>query len=131
LQQQQHILFSMPSISAMEDSLYRFIILQYAFAVDVRKLCLITRPVVRILQQGDQKPEGGAKNQKGDRIFKIQYWMYAATGGPNVKWEGTDFKLGGRAPLAPPVATTLLITLISSEKFYYDCGSLYCRLNCP
>jgi len=46
---------------------------------------------------------GGAKNEKegpkmrrGDHILKIQYWMYAATGGPNVKW-------GGRAPLAPPV----------------------------
>ena len=28
--------------------------------------------------------------------------MYAATGEPNVKWGGTDFKWGGRAPLAPP-----------------------------
>jgi len=27
--------------------------------------------------------------------------MYAATMGPNVKWGGTDFKWGGRAPLAP------------------------------
>jgi len=27
-----------------------------------------------------QKPEGGR------HIFKIQYWIYAATGGPNVKW---------------------------------------------
>jgi len=34
-----------------------------------------------------QKPEGGAH-------FKIQYWMYAATGGPNVKWGCTDFKWG-------------------------------------
>jgi len=42
----------------------------------------------------------GAKNQKGGHIFTIQYWMYAATGGPNVKW-------GGRAPLAPPLATAL------------------------
>jgi len=44
---------------------------------------------------------GGAKKQKGEHIFKIQYWMYAATGGPNVKWGGTDFKWEGRAPLAP------------------------------
>jgi len=33
--------------------------------------------------------------------------MYVATGGPNVKWRGTDFKWGGRAPLAPLLATTL------------------------
>jgi len=49
----------------------------------------------------------GAKNQKGGYIFKILDWMYAATRGPNVKWEGTDFKWGGRAPLAPPLATAL------------------------
>jgi len=50
---------------------------------------------------GGQKP-GEAINQKGGHIFKIQYWMYAATGGPNVKWGGTDFKWGDQAPLAPP-----------------------------
>jgi len=27
--------------------------------------------------------------------------MYAATGGPHVKWGGTDFKWGGRASLHP------------------------------
>jgi len=26
----------------------------------------------------------------------VQYWMYVATGGPNVKWGGTDFKWGAR-----------------------------------
>jgi len=26
------------------------------------------------------------KNHKRENIFKIQYWMYAATGGPNMKW---------------------------------------------
>jgi len=45
--------------------------------------------------------EGGAKNHKGGHIFKIQYWMYDATEGPNVKWGYTDCKWGGRAPLAP------------------------------
>jgi len=51
---------------------------------------------------------GGAKNQmegpktrRGGHIFKIQHWIYAATGRPNVKWGGTNFKWGGRAPLAP------------------------------
>jgi len=28
--------------------------------------------------------------------------MYAATGGPNVKWGGTDLKWGDQAPLPPP-----------------------------
>ena len=53
-----------------------------------------------------QKPEGGG------HIFKIQYWMYAATGRPNVKWGGTDFKWGGREPLAPPLATVLSLSEI-------------------
>jgi len=51
---------------------------------------------------------GGAKNQKegpktrrGGHIFKILYWMYAATRRPTVKWGGTYFKWGGRVPLAP------------------------------
>jgi len=39
------------------------------------------------LAAGGQKPERGAKNQKGGHILKIQYWIYAATSGPNVKWE--------------------------------------------
>jgi len=46
------------------------------------------------LAAGGQKPEGGAKTQKGGHIFKIHYWMHAATVGPNVKWEDTDFKWG-------------------------------------
>ena len=52
-------------------------------------------------QKEGSKTRRGAKNQKGGHIFKIQYWMHAATGGPNVKWGSTDFKWGGRAPLAP------------------------------
>ena len=47
------------------------------------------------LAAGGQKPDGGAKNRRGGHIFKIQYWMYAATGGTNVKWGSTDFKWGG------------------------------------
>jgi len=42
-----------------------------------------------------QKPEGG-------HIFKILYWIYEATRGPNVKWWGTDLKWGSQAPLPPP-----------------------------
>jgi len=51
---------------------------------------------------------GGAKKQKEvpktrreGHIFKIQYWMYAATEGPNVKWGAPISNGGGRAPLAP------------------------------
>jgi len=31
---------------------------------------------------------------RGGNLFKIQYWMCAVTGEPNVKWGGTDFKWG-------------------------------------
>jgi len=45
--------------------------------------------------------------------------MYAATRGPNVKWESTYFKWGGRAPLAPagdgPAFTTAK-TLAGPQK---------------
>jgi len=43
-----------------------------------------------------QKPYGGAKNQRGGHIFKIQYWMYATTGGPNVKWGSPISNVGAR-----------------------------------
>ena len=58
--------------------------------------------------RGGQKPEGGAKRQKGDHIFKIQYWMYAATGGPNVKWGDTNFKWAEPDTTAPSLATALI-----------------------
>jgi len=45
----------------------------------------------------------------------MQYWMYAATGEPNVKWGGTDFKWGGREPLAPPLATALAHPLATCQ----------------
>ena len=46
--------------------------------------------------------------------------MYAATGRPNVKWEGTDFKWVGRAPLALPLATALreVETHFSSDGYH-------------
>jgi len=37
---------------------------------------------------------GGAKNNRG-HFFQIQYWMYSATGRPNMEWGG----LGTTAPL--------------------------------
>ena len=47
----------------------------------------ILRPVARISQQG------GPKITRGGLNFQIRFWMFAATGGSNVK--------GGGAPLAP------------------------------
>ena len=44
--------------------------------------------------RGAKKQKEEPKTRRGDHILKIKYWMYAANGGPNVKW-------GGRAPLAP------------------------------
>jgi len=49
----------------------------------------------------------GDKNQKGCHIFKMQYWMYVATGAKR-EMGGTDFKWGGLALLPPPQATALL-----------------------
>jgi len=43
----------------------------------------------------------GPKTKREGHIFQIQYWMYAATGGANVKWGGSDFKSGGRTTLPP------------------------------
>jgi len=65
----------------------------------------------------------GAKNQKGGHIFKILYWMHAATRGPNVKCGGTDFKWGERAPVVPPLATALSICSMPElpEKNFCDC----------
>jgi len=61
---------------------------------------------------------GGAKTRRGGHIFKIKFWMYVATGGPNVKWGGTDLKWGGRAPLAPPLATALAMRTIVELLIY-------------
>jgi len=45
--------------------------------------------------------QGGAKHQKGGHIFKIQYWMYVATGGPSLKW-GAPISNGGDGHHCPP-----------------------------
>jgi len=55
---------------------------------------LYTGPSPGFSSRWGQTPDGEAKKQKGGHIFKIQYWMYAATGRPNVKREGNDFKWG-------------------------------------
>jgi len=57
---------------------------------------VISRPVARMEQQG--RP----KTRRGGHILKTQYWMYAATAGPNAKWGALISNGGGRAPLPPP-----------------------------
>jgi len=54
--------------------------------------------------------EGGGPKPEEGYIFKTQYWRYAATGGPNVKWGGTDFKWRSRAPPSLPLATDLVLS---------------------
>ena len=52
-------------------------------------------------------PAGGTKTRRGN-IFKIQYWVYAATRGPNVKW-GAPIPNGGPGTTEPPLATALAV----------------------
>ena len=63
------------------------------------------RPVASMYQQG------GPKTRRGGHIFKIQYWMYAATGGPNMKW-GAPISNGGTGRHCPPPLTTPRLTII-------------------
>ena len=64
---------------------------------------------------------GGTKNQKGGHIFKIQYWMYAPTGGPNLKW-GAPISNGGPGTTGPPVGDgPVFKTLIKNDTKLF-CG---------
>jgi len=63
--------------------------------VEIYFICLEARPVVRIWQQGEPRTRRRAKTRRGGHIFKIQYWMFVATGGPNVK-------RGGPGTTGPP-----------------------------
>jgi len=59
----------------------------------------VTQIIWVFIQTRRQDFAAATKNHKGGNIFKIQYWMYAATEGPNVTW-GHMFLNGGRALLA-------------------------------
>ena len=50
---------------------------------------------------GGKNQKEGPKTRRGGHIFKILYWMYAATRGPNVKW-GAQISNGGTGTTAPP-----------------------------
>jgi len=47
----------------------------------------------------------GGKNRMGS-TFSIQYWMYAATGDPNMKWEAQILN-EGPGTISPTLATAL------------------------
>jgi len=44
--------------------------------------------------KGAKKQMKGPKARSGGHIFKVQYWLYVATGKPNVKW-GAPISNGG------------------------------------
>jgi len=63
--------------------------------------------------RGAKNQMEGPKTRRGSHIFKIRYWMYGATKGQT--WNGGHrFQMGGRAPLAPLLATALCLP--PSEK---------------
>jgi len=50
---------------------------------------------------GAKNQKEGRKNRRGGHIFIIQYWMYAATGWPKVKW-GSPISNGGACTTGLP-----------------------------
>ena len=58
---------------------------------------------------GAKEQKEGPKTRSGGHFFEIQYWMYAATGGPNVKWGAPILKRVGGHHCPPPLATALLL----------------------
>ena len=59
------------------------------------------------LAAGGQKPEGGAKNQKGGATF-LTYCIGCMQQPRGHTWNGGHkFQMGGQAPLPPPLETTL------------------------
>jgi len=71
---------------------------------------------------------GGPKTRRGGHIFKIQYWMYVATGGPNVKWGGTDLKWGAgdHCPLAGD-SLALILNIVHESLTKYMSTTFKCK----
>jgi len=64
--------------------------------VDIKiMLVLVLVPSPDVSGRGAKKQTEGPKTRRGGHIFTIQHWMYAATGGPNVKWGGAPISNGG------------------------------------
>jgi len=62
---------------------------------------LVAGPSPRFSSRGAKNQTEEQKIRRGGHIFKIQYWMYAATGGAKREMGGKQFQMGGRAPLPP------------------------------
>ena len=68
---------------------------------------LVAGPSPRFSSRGAKNQTEEQKIRRGGHIFKIQYWMYAATGGAKREMGGgTDFKWGAGHHW-PPLATDL------------------------
>jgi len=68
----------------------------------------------------------GAKNQKGEAHFKNTVLDISSNQGAKREMGGTDFKWGGRAPLAPPAGDGPGLTAISmSLSRYITCQDVY------
>jgi len=69
---------------------------------DSTKIAILTQARRQDLAAGGgQKPEGGAKNQKGGPHFLNTLLDVCSNQGPKREMGCTDFKWGGRAPLPP------------------------------
>jgi len=69
--------------------------------------CILSGSSLGCISRWGQKPQGGAKNLKGVPHLKIKVLDVCSNRWATHEMGGTDFKWGGRAPLAPPLATTL------------------------
>jgi len=68
---------------------------------------LVAGPSPRFSSSGDQKPDGGAKKQKGSHFLNTVLDVCSNRGAKSEIGGGHLFQMGFRAPLAPPLATTL------------------------
>ena len=64
--------------------------------------------------RGAKKQMEGPKTGRRGHKFQIQYLMYAATEGPNVKWGGIDFKWG--VTTGSPAVDGTALAFFSAEK---------------
>jgi len=66
---------------------------------------------------GAKNQKEGPKSRRGSHILKIQYWTYAAIGGPNVKW-GAPISNGGPGTTSPPAGDGPDLNILSLPKIY-------------
>jgi len=74
--------------------------------------------------RGGQKPKGGAKNKKGGEHLQNTVLDACSNKGTKREMGGHRFQMGGRAPLAPPLATALFLCNQTLQRFqrFSSCG---------